>query len=108
MALWVKRRPRTLDSAVLMVTELYPTTSKIMVVVVTILAMLVLWSGWFGIKYRLVGLVERRLPRDRKIPSSNPACAGIFSGSSHTSDSKICTPALGLVGLVSVYCDWMR
>ena len=44
-----------------------------------------------------------------------------FSGSSHTSDSKIGTPvaipwqapgvirsALGLVGPVSVYCDWMR
>ena len=41
-----------------------------------------------------------------------------FSGSSHTSDSKIGTPvatlpvvigsALGLVGLVSVYCDWVR
>ena len=43
-----------------------------------------------------------------------------FSGSSHTSDSKIGTPvatlpgagrigsALGLVGPVSVYCDWVR
>ena len=43
-----------------------------------------------------------------------------FSGSSHTSDLKIGTPvatlpstwhtgsALGLVGLVSVYCDWVR
>ena len=35
---------------------------------------------------RLVGLVVRRPPRERKIPGSNPACAGIFSGSSHTSD----------------------
>ena len=63
---------------------------------------------------RLVGLVVRRPPRERKIPGSNPACAGIFSGSSHTSDSKIGTPvatlgsALGLVGRVSVYCDWVR
>ena len=44
-----------------------------------------------------------------------------FSGSSHTSDLKIGTlvaipcqapgvigSALGLVGLVSVYCDWVR
>ena len=37
---------------------------------------------------RLVGLVVRRPPRERKISGSNPACAGIFSGSSHTSDSK--------------------
>ena len=54
-------------------------------------------------------------------PGSNPACAGIFSGSSHTSDFKIGTPvaipcqapgvigsALGLVGPVSVYRDWVR
>ena len=38
--------------------------------------------------YRLVGLVVRRPPRERKIPGSSPVCAGIFSGSSHTSDSK--------------------
>ena len=68
---------------------------------------------------RLVGLVVRRSPRERKIPGSNPACAGIFSGSSHTSDLKIGTPvacqtpgvigsALGLVSPVSVYCDWVR
>ena len=63
----------------------------------------------------------RRPPRERKIPGSNPPCAGIFSGSSHTSDFKIGTPvaipcqapgvigsALGLVGPVSVYCDWVR
>ena len=40
---------------------------------------------------RLVGLVVRRPPRERKIPGSNPACDGIFSGSSHTSDFKIGT-----------------
>ena len=34
----------------------------------------------------------RRPPRERKVPGSNPACAGIFSGSSHTSDLKIGTP----------------
>ena len=47
---------------------------------------------------RLFGLVVRRLPRERKIPSSNPACAGSFSGSSHTSDLKIGTPVATLPG----------
>ena len=49
-------------------------------------------------KKRLVGLVERRPPRERKIPGLNPACAGIFSGSTHTSDSKIGTPVATLPG----------
>ena len=48
--------------------------------------------------YRLVGLVVRRPPRERKVPGSNPACAGIFSGSSHTSDLKIGTPVATLLG----------
>ena len=39
-------------------------------------------------------------PRERKVPGSNPACAGIFSGSSHTSDFKIGTPVATLPG------DW--
>ena len=47
---------------------------------------------------RLVGLVVRRPPRHRKVPGSNPACAGIFSGSSHTSDLKIGTPVATLPG----------
>ena len=47
---------------------------------------------------RLVGLVVGRPPRERKIPGSNPACAGIFSGSSHTSDLKIGTPVATLPG----------
>ena len=47
---------------------------------------------------RLVGLVVRRLPRERKIPGSNPTCDGIFSGSSHTSDLKIGTPVATLPG----------
>ena len=71
--------------------------------------------------HRLVGLVVRRLPRERKIPGSNPACSGIFWGSSHTSDLKkmalqwlpcqepcVIGSALRLVGPVSVYCDWVR
>ena len=47
---------------------------------------------------RLVGLVVRRPPREWKIPGSNPACAGIFSGSSHTSDLKSGTPVATLPG----------
>ena len=48
--------------------------------------------------HRFVGLVVRRPPREGKIPGSNPACAGIFSGSSHTSDFKIDTPVATLPG----------
>ena len=40
----------------------------------------------------------RRPPRERKIPGSNPACDGIFSGSSHTSDFKTGTPVATLPG----------
>ena len=47
---------------------------------------------------RLVGLVVRCPPREREIPGSNPACDGIFSGSSHTSDFKIGTPVATLPG----------
>ena len=47
---------------------------------------------------RLVGLVVRRPPRERKVTGSNPACAGIFSGSSHTSDLNIGTPVATLPG----------
>ena len=45
---------------------------------------------------RVVGLVVRRPPRERKIPGSNPDCGGIFLGSSHTSDLKIGTPVATL------------
>ena len=40
----------------------------------------------------------RRPPPERKVPGSNPAFAGIFSGSSHTSDFKIGTPVAALPG----------
>ena len=53
---------------------------------------------WSSLNYHLVGLVVRRPPRQRKVPGSNPACAGIFSGSSHTSDFKIGTPVAALPG----------
>ena len=75
--------------------------------------------------YLSVGTVSltkwlKRPPRQRKIPGSIHACAGIFPGSSHTSDLKIGTPVAtlqgacvigtvqGLVGPVSVYCNWVR
>ena len=48
--------------------------------------------------HRLVGLVVRRPPRERKIPGSNPAGGGIFSGSSHTSDLQMGTPVATLPG----------
>ena len=58
----------------------------------------------------LVGLVVRCPPPERKIPGSNPACFGIFSGSSHTSDLKIGTPVATLLGAwrcrVSAGTDW--
>ena len=40
----------------------------------------------------------RRPPREQKIPGSNPTCARIFPGSSHTSDLKIGTPVATLPG----------
>ena len=48
---------------------------------------------------RLVGLVVRHPPQKRMIPGSNPPCARIFSGSSHTSDSKIGIPVATLPGV---------
>ena len=47
---------------------------------------------------RLDGLVVRCPPPERKIPGSNPVCAGIFSGSSHTRDLNIGTPVATLPG----------
>ena len=40
----------------------------------------------------------RRQPREREVPGSNPASAGIFSGSSHTSDLQTGTPVATLPG----------
>ena len=42
--------------------------------------------------------VVRRPPRELKVPGSNPACAVIFSGSSHTSDLEIDAPVATLPG----------
>ena len=55
-------------------------------------------SAWLTPRHRLVCLVVRRPHRERKIPGSNPVFAGIFLGSSHTSDLKIGTPVATLPG----------
>ena len=57
-----------------------------------------MFSGVTFLLDRLVGLVVRRPPRERKVLGSNPACAEIFSGSSHTSDLNIGTPVSTLPG----------
>ena len=49
-------------------------------------------------QYHIVGLVVKRLPRERKVPGSIPACDEIFLGSIHTSDFKIGTPVATLPG----------
>ena len=58
----------------------------------------VLISFYSSIAYRLLGLVVRRLPWERMVLGSNPTCAGIFPGSSHTSDLNIGTPVATLPG----------
>ena len=68
--------------------------------------------------YRLVGQVVEVSAPKAEGPEFESRLRRDFSGSSHTSDFKIGTPvatlpgvivsALGLVGLVSIYCDWMR
>ena len=58
----------------------------------------VTWSVGDAFMNRLFGLVVRCPPRERKIPGSNPACTGIFSGLSHTSDLNIGTPVATLPG----------
>ena len=39
----------------------------------------------------LIGLVVIRPPQEQKIPGWNPACARIFSGSSHTNGTPVAT-----------------
>ena len=41
----------------------------------------------------------RHVPRKQKVLSSNPACDGIFSGLSHTSDLEIGIPVATLPGV---------
>ena len=54
---------------------------------------------------RLVGLVVRRPPRERKIPGSNPACDGIFSGSSH----NFLVPVVTILNSTTKSCkDWLN
>ena len=77
-------------------------------------------SGKLGNWTSLLAKWLRCPPREQQIRGLNPACDGIFFGSSHTSDLKIGNPVailqtpgvtesvLGPVGPVTVYCDWMR
>ena len=48
--------------------------------------------------HRLVGLVVKASASRAEDPGSNPACAGIFPGSNHTSDLQIGTPVATLPG----------
>ena len=48
--------------------------------------------------YRLVGLVVKAPPGERKIPGSNLECAEIFPGPSHVSDLKTGIPVATLSG----------
>ena len=65
---------------------------------------------------RLVGQVVKASAPKAEGPEFEYRLRRVFSGSGHTSDLKIGTPvaalrsgsALGLVGPVSVYCDWVR
>ena len=71
-------------------------------------------------KHRLVGLVVKTSAWRAEDPGFESRLRRDFSWSSHTSGLKIGTPvvpcqapgdmgsALGLVGPVSVYCDWVR
>ena len=68
--------------------------------------------------YRLVGLVVKASASGAKDPGFKSLLRRDFSGSSRASDFKIGTPVatlpgawryrLGLVGPVSVHCDWVR
>ena len=69
---------------------------------------------------RLVGLVVRCPPRERKIPVRIPFAPGFFRGRVIPVTSKLALQwlpcmapgvigsALGLIGPVSVNCDWVR
>ena len=71
-------------------------------------------------RYRLVGLLVKAAASRAEDPGFAFRLRRDFSGSSHTSDLKLALQwlpcqgssdigtALGLVGLVSVYCDWLR
>ena len=74
----------------------------------------------FTPEHRLLGLVVKACASRAEDPGSNPACAEIFRGRVIPVTSKLALQwlpcqapgvigsALGLVGPVSVYCDWVR
>ena len=83
----------------------------------SILNLLVNSIAVLGASHRLLGQVKAPTSRAED-PGFESRLRRDFSGWSHTSDFKIGTPvttlpgdigsALGLVGPVSVYCDWVR
>ena len=72
----------------------------------------------FIFHHRLTGLVVKASALGAEDPGFRSRLQRDLFGSSHTSEVKIGTPvatlpgvlesALGLVSLVSVYCDWVR
>ena len=74
----------------------------VVVVVVVVVAVLVIVVLVLIVAVAMItdtlALWLRRPPRERKIPGSNPDCAGLFQGSSHTSDLKIGTAVAALPG----------
>ena len=75
-------------------------------------------ASWLPTVDRLAGLVVKASASGVEDPGFESRLRLEFSRSSHTSDLKIGTPvatlpgipgpALGFVGPVSVYCDWVR
>ena len=57
----------------------------------------VVW-GFHQLVTASLALWLRHLPRERKVKGTKPACVGIFSWSSHTSDLEIGTPVATLPG----------
>ena len=65
----------------------------------TLVLSVVAIPGFSPLLDRLFGLVvQASASRAGRSPGSNPTCAGIFSGSSHTSDLNIGTPVATLSG----------
>ena len=97
--------------AVEFVAALFAAAAAVVVVVVVVVFVVVTASFTLWL---------RRPPSERQIRGSNPACAGIFQGRVMPVTSKLALQWLpcqapgvigsepGLVGPVSVYCDWVR
>ena len=94
----------------------------IIIIIIIHLLLLPLLEPQHWLSYSTVSLALwlTRPPRERQTQGSIPACAGIFRGQVIPVTLKLALQwlpcqapgvigsALGLVGSVSVYCDWMR